>query len=258
VKLPIGDHDLTVVVRDDDGALGIDTMRVSVVETPPSITCPANQVLECTNGGAVATYSPTVVGGCGNVTTSCVPPSGTTFANDTTSHPTCTAVDELNQTASCSFDVTVHDTAGPVVTTTLGGTYWPPSHGYRSFSLHDCVTSVVDACHGALSVDAAGKIVRITSDEVEDGPADGATCNDIVITGNTTANLRAEREGNGDGRVYTVHFTVGDSDGNQTAATCQIHVSHDLPAGPAVDSGPAYCEGTGCGPIPSHSPSCVH
>jgi len=48
---------------------------------------------------------------------------------------------------------------------------------------------------------------QVTSDEVEESPngADGNTFNDIVISCNRhSVQLAAERDGNSDGRVYTI------------------------------------------------------
>src|SRR5205085_1817399 len=77
---------------------------------------------------------------------------------------------------------------------------------------------------GAVAVNAAGRIVKITSDEVDSGnPHDGP---DMAITLPSSFGLRRERSGSGDGRVYTIWYTVTTSAG-QTAATCRIQVPHD-------------------------------
>jgi len=53
----------------------------------------------------------------------------------------------------------------------------------------------------------------------------------------THVKLRAERKGNGDGRVYTINFETFDSAGNPTAGTCSVDVMKGNHV--AIDSGPA-------------------
>lgn len=222
--------------------------------TPPDLHCPANQVLECTAGGATASYSATATDLCGPATVSCVPPSGTTFPVGSTS-ATCTATDAHNNQSSCTFSVEVRDTLPPTVTTKSDAngfcaTLWPPSHGYQPFSLSDCITSVVDQCDGPLSIDQAGRVIRITSDEPDNSSGSGNTCNDAVISTPTTFAVRSERDGGGDGRVYTVFVGVSDHAGNEVIVPVKIGVPHDQSGTPAIDSGPHYCLGQGCGTIP--------
>jgi hypothetical protein len=58
--------------------------------------------------------------------------------------------------------------------------------------------------------------------------------------------LRAERDGGGDGRVYTITFRVRDTAGNTGFATAQVIVPHDQGHPNAVDSGVAYTVISGC------------
>jgi hypothetical protein len=120
------------------------------------------------------------------------------------------------------------------------------------------VTGAIDACEGPIDLTTAAHITRITSDEPEDGNGDGNTCNDAMITGNDTAQLRAERDGGSDGRVYTVYFYITDRQGNHTNSTCRVQVPHDQAGSAAVDSGAAYCVGSDCGAVPGHDPTCSH
>lgn len=151
--------------------------------------------------------------------------------------------------------VTPTDTLGPVVTPiTSPITLWPPNHDYVTVSLDQCVTSVVDQCGGPLSLLAQGQITSVTSNEPAKVSGSENTCNDIVIVDNNTVNLRAERDGGGYGRVYTIHFTVSDLNGNSTPATCTVQVPHDRSGASATNSAPVMCVGTSCGGIPG--PSC--
>jgi hypothetical protein len=81
------------------------------------------------------------------------------------------------------------------------------------------------------------KITAITADEeVEVGAGgDGHTTDyDVAIIDDVTFDLRSERQGGGDGRVYRVHYT----DDAGIAGSCEFLVPHDRgPVEGAVDSG---------------------
>lgn len=146
------------------------------------------------------------------------------------------------------------DPAGPEVTTRTI-TLWPANHHYVEVRIEDCVIGEVAACGGPISACTSATITRVTSDEPEDGPADGHTCDDMVIVGMDAAQLRAERQGGGDGRVYTVDFTLSGS-GGTVGASCTVEVPPNPSATPAQDSGPALCVGAGCGAVPGPDPAC--
>jgi hypothetical protein len=81
-----------------------------MVTAPPSpvIACPAAQSATSSTGQAVSVSypQPTVSGGAAPVTTTCSPASASAFGLGTTS-VACAATDALQQTASCSFAVSV-------------------------------------------------------------------------------------------------------------------------------------------------------
>ena len=60
---------------------------------------------------------------------------------------------------------------------------------------------------------------------------------DIAILDNSSFAVRSERQGGGNGRVYTVHFEVSDTSGNAAVASCRFEVPHNHKR-PAVDDGP--------------------
>ena len=133
------------------------------------------------------------------------------------------------------------DSTPPVITMipNVNMMLWPPDHSYHNVAVTDFVASASDDCDPTVNLNSV-YILKITSDEAEDGAADGNTLNDIVIGASCkTAQLRAERSGSGDGRVYTITFKVKDSSGNFTTATAKVTVP-TTPGNPAVDSGPVY------------------
>ena len=143
--------------------------------------------------------------------------------------------------------VNVVDSTAPVMTLNgLTPVMWPPNHKYQTFSVTDFVTSVTDSCDTGLGVGSV-VISQVTSDELENSGADGNTLNDIVIAADCkSVQLRSERAGNGDGRVYTITFKGTDSSGNVGTATAIVSVPKSQGSGPAIDSGPRYTVNGSC------------
>jgi hypothetical protein len=121
------------------------------------------------------------------------------------------------------------DTTPPAVEIGEMTELWPPNHKYHTFNLSDIVLSVGDDEDGELDIDASCVILSIYSDEPEDvdGEGDGNTLDDIVILGPSSFEVRAERQGTGNGRVYGITFRVFDLSGNSVVATVFLGVPHD-------------------------------
>jgi sugar lactone lactonase YvrE len=206
---------------------------------PPAISCPPVQTVECSNGGGSATIAATATDNCGAATATCTPSSGT-FPVGTTP-VTCVASDGAGNSSNCASSVAVVDTTPPVVGGRLTvDALWAPNHKYRGVSLADCGIEVTDACGGNLGLPSSAEITCVTSDELDNTGGDGDATQDIVVTSATTVNLRAERDGRADGRVYRIGFRVRDAAGNPTEGTCVVTVPHDQsPPVAAVDSGVA-------------------
>ncbi|MFM1768571.1 MAG: hypothetical protein RJA22_1100 [Verrucomicrobiota bacterium] len=100
------------------------TFTVTVTDTQaPTIVCPANITVATVPGYSTnLTYSPTVTENCPTIHVVCTPPSGSAFANGTTTTVTCTATDDIgNVSTPCSFTVTVVDLGPACVTEVLYG-----------------------------------------------------------------------------------------------------------------------------------------
>jgi hypothetical protein len=121
----------------------------------------------------------------------------------------------------CSSEVTVVDRRAPEVSGRVIP-LWPPNHRMETLRAADCVT-VRDAC------DEAPRAVFTWAqvDEPDDATGDGHTADDVRFDGCEAVALRAERRGNGDGRVYSLGVRVTDRSGNVTDAVCQVVVTHD-------------------------------
>ncbi|MBI3854029.1 MAG: HYR domain-containing protein [Verrucomicrobia bacterium] len=90
----------------------LDDISVTAYDTmPPSVTCPANIVVDTDPGQCSksnVTFLATVTDNCPGVTVACIPPSGSTFPAGLTA-VTCTATDAAGNTDQCSFTVIVRD-----------------------------------------------------------------------------------------------------------------------------------------------------
>ncbi|MEI6500696.1 MAG: hypothetical protein WCP21_06670 [Armatimonadota bacterium] len=76
--------------------------------------------------------------------------------------------------------------------------------------------SATDLCDAA----PTAKIVGVTCNEA-------IAASDVQITGALTLSLRADRNGNGSGRVCTIKMSCTDASGNQSTATVAVTVPHD-------------------------------
>ena len=85
-------------------------------------------------------------------------------------------------------------------------------------------------------------IESIFQDELVDDGGDGSTAPDAIIGEGNTFELRAERVGDGNGRVYHISFHVVDSFGGSCRGTVQVGVPHDSgkEIEAAVDDGASF------------------
>ena len=235
VVLAVGTHVLTLRVTDPSGLFSEDSVTIDVVDTTgPSIDCPANAIQECEGDLAAAVTLPpaSAADSCGDVTSFTNNYNGG-GADASGSYPLGTtivgfqAADGDGNVSSCSTAVDVVDTLAPTVTVIPSPeTLWPPNHALRD--VHFMVT-VSDICDPAPRVE----LLDIVSDEPDDnaGGTDGATTGDIqmadLLTADFDVQLRAERDGKGGGRTYTVRYRATDSSGNVGIGTATVFVPHD-------------------------------
>jgi hypothetical protein len=84
-------------------------------------------------------------------------------------------------------------------------------------------------------------ITGITQDEPTNGLGDGDESPDGGGVGTSTASIRAERTGTGNGRIYTIHFTALDGNGGACDGSVVVGVRHDQwKKGDAADDGQIY------------------
>ncbi|HEY0431028.1 MAG TPA: HYR domain-containing protein, partial [Pyrinomonadaceae bacterium] len=230
----------TFTATDAAGNTDSEAQTITVIDnTPPTITLNgANpQYVEChtsypelgatANDNCTASFAAT--------------PSGTVDANTVGTYTiTYNATDAAGNAATpVTRTVIVQDTIAPTITlNSYAPSMWPPNHKYTTFQLAQFVTGASDSCDTGLNLNDV-VIEKVTSDEIENGNGDGNTTNDIVIAANCkSVQLRSEREGSGNGRVYTITFKVSDGF-NTTRVTAKVVVPHN-PGETPVDSGVHY------------------
>jgi hypothetical protein len=108
---------------------------------------------------------------------------------------------------------------------------WPPNHNLMAVS----ILGVSDPDGDPVTI----RIDRILQDEPTNRLGDGDACPDAQGVGTSTAQLRAERNGNGNGRVYTIFFTATDGRGESCQGSVKVCVPHNKNAA-CVDEGPAF------------------
>ena len=225
---PVGPYSLgttpvTLTVTDSESRSNSCSAKIKVIDLqPPNISCP-HPVVECTSpAGAAVTLNPAASDNCPGIgAPSCFPASGSTFPLG--SDPfSCHVTDNAGNNGSCSSVVKVQDTTPPVIASVsvVPSVLWPPNHKFVPVTL-----SVVaqDTC----DPNPACTLVGITSSEPANGGGSGNTSPDFVITGALSANLRAERDGTGSGRTYTLTVQCTDHSNNSSNASTTVFVPHN-------------------------------
>jgi hypothetical protein len=113
------------------------------------------------------------------------------------------------------------DTVPPVIAgvTATPNVLWPPNHKMVSVT----ITVTATDNFGEAPVCA---IVSVTSSEPMNGQGDGDSAPDWQVTGPLTLNLRAERSGQGGGRIYAITVACEDGSGNSSAVIVNVSVPH--------------------------------
>ena len=225
---PLGLTTVTYSSTDHSNNTGTATQAVNVVDTtPPVVTPPPPVTAECTgpSGTPVNIGLATAADICdaslaiGN-NAPAVFPLGTTTV-------TWTARDDSNNVGSATELVKVQDTTPPTLSVAVSpAVLWPPNH--RMVKITASI-AVADICDASPTV----KVLSVVSNEPDDGLGDGDTAGDIqgVATGTDDREffVRAERDGAGTGRIYTVTYQARDASGNTTVRTATVTVPQNAP-----------------------------
>ncbi len=108
---------------------------------------------------------------------------------------------------------------------------WPPNHKLVPIT----ITGVTDPDGDPVTITITG----ITQDEPTNGLGDGDTAPDGFGVGTSQAQVRAERSGTGNGRVYAISFRAEDGKGGSCTGVVKVGVPHDKKDTP-IDDGQKY------------------
>jgi PKD domain len=237
-KAPVWDLDYDVT---DDvlvaGTLGRGAWTLSAIttlNTPPVADAGPDQTVECTspNGTSVqldgsASFDPdgdpltyTWTDELNNVIAT--GPTPTVIVSLGVHTFTLTVDDGRGGTDSDTVMITVQDTTPPEIENVIASpnTLWPPNHRLVNVTVSYDVT---DTC----SLTPSSCTLDVTSNEPINGTGDGDTSPDWIILDANHVLLRAERAGNGNGRIYTITITCVDSSGNSSSHSVTVSVPHD-------------------------------
>lgn len=204
--------------------------RFTVRDTlAPTVTPPANVAVECNcntppgaTGVVIGTATATDI--CDNTLniTSNAPPGGFYPLGETT--VTWSATDDSSNTGTAQQKVKVSDTTPPSLSFTLSPTViWPPDHKLVKIT---ATITVADTCDPNPTI----KLLSVTANEPVNTTGDGNTQPDIVASIGVDSReiwVRAERRGNGTGRIYTITYEASDASGNKTVKSATVSVPRD-------------------------------
>ena len=229
-----------------------DTDDINVCETPEVLDIP-DQVAPF---GSFDLDDYLVYGGSGVVGWSVSGvPAGWTVVIDPDNVVTVTAPEGAIDPATITFTASVTCCSGVICSDSDDATFtpnqppdcseayanpdclWPPNHKFVDVS----IMGVTDPDGDPVTI----TINAITSDEptASDKGSGGAKhAPDASGTGTDTASVRAERSGNGDGRVYVIQFTAIDGRGGECEGSVTVKVPHDQSSEEceAIDNGQDY------------------
>jgi N-acetylneuraminic acid mutarotase len=141
---------------------------------------------------------------------------------------TLQVTDYLGARATDDRVVVIRDTSPPTLSVEAESTIlWPPNHDLVPIQV---AVTVHDICDPMPAV----RLGSAVSSEPDDAPSptDGQTTGDIIL--GDPVYLRAERDGRGDGRTYTLRYLATDSEGNTATAATTVTVPHDMSAPPSL------------------------
>lgn len=138
---------------------------------------------------------------------------------------TFTATDACGNSTTCQGTVSVVDRTPPVLSIALSRvTLWPPNRKLVSINVAVTVTDTCDR-------NPTFRLESIRCDEPDAGTERGDLSGDVqdaaLGTPDLVFSLRSERMAHGDGRTYTITYSVSDSPGNRAESSATVVVPHD-------------------------------
>ncbi|HEX8337656.1 MAG TPA: Calx-beta domain-containing protein, partial [Pyrinomonadaceae bacterium] len=226
---PVGTTEVTYTATDAAGNVGTATQNVVVIDnTAPTVTPPANVVVNADAGSCSAMVNPGTATGSDNCAVQSVvgvrsdsqglgapyPVGTTTIA--------WTVTDASGNTASADQTVTVIDNQPPTITSAVAVTTMGPPHNH----------ALINVGLSATASDNCGTVgplqVFVYSDE-DDGASPHSP--DATNIGLGTLKLRRERDGGSNGRVYLIVVKATDASGNTSVSVTTVTVPLSNSAG---------------------------
>jgi len=201
-------------ISDDDFTLNL----------PPELTC--NDMVVDTDPGqctAMVNYNYTVTDDQPGVQVVCVPADGSALGLGENA-VNCVATDVHGATSSCDFTVRVEDNEAPVLSGMMASPslLWPPNHKMKPVLID---YSATDNCSANLQCS-----LEVSSNQAVNANGDGNTSPDWEIIDEHHVELRAERQGKSDGRIYTVGVTCTDEAANSSGDAVTVTVPKSMGA----------------------------
>jgi uncharacterized repeat protein (TIGR01451 family) len=240
---PIADLSVTKTASPDPVTTGNDlTYTVTVTNNGPdpatSVTVTDNLPPETTFVSCSSTGGG-VCGGSGNnrTVTFALLPSGASETITFVANVNCSVADGtvISNTATVSSSTPDPDPINNSATATATASnppptitgaaadpsvLWPPNHRMVNVTVSYDVTDNCPLPPGSCTL-------SVTSNEPVLGHGSGHTSPDWIVLDDHHVLLRAEREGNGSGRIYTITITCTDSGGNSSSEQVEVTVPHD-------------------------------
>lgn len=158
--------------------------------------------------------------------------SHTYAAGTPTASITVTATDDDGGSTQQSLTRTLNRAPSCTAVTPSLTELWPPNHTLQLIVLGGATDPDGDPL--------AYAITSVRQDEPTNGLGDGDTAVDAVSAGPGMVRIRAERSGNGDGRVYTIRFTVSDGKGGSCAGSVNVTVPKSASKPAVLTPGPGF------------------
>lgn len=189
--------------------------------------------------GDPLTYTWTQTGGTAVVLSDPHSPTPTFMAPQEPSHSQETltfqlVVEDGGASSTDTVAITVVDVDAPPacgLAQASPASLWPPTHKMVLVA----IVGVTDPDNDQVSL----SVTQVRQDEPVNGLGDGDTSPDAIVQGAQVL-LRAERSGQGNGRVYQVSFTADDGFGGRCTETVTVCVPHDRQPAICIDDGPRF------------------
>ena len=245
-----GTYTLTLTVSDGVNPAVVKTGTLTVANVAPAVAItvptngqlfqladPVNVTASFSDAGTNDTHTCSIDFGDGTIVAGAVVEAagagtctGThTYAAGGTKTIKVTITDDDGGSTTATVTVSINSPPNCSTVTPSASSLWPPNHKFQVVALG----GATDPDGDPVTLTVSG----VTQDEPLNGTGDGDTSPDAVLgPASNDVQLRAERSGNGDGRVYRVAFGGSDGRGGTCTGAVRVGVPHNQ-GSTAVDSG---------------------